>query len=63
MSWTLVHEMNRLTLVYEMNEMKVTRQICNVPLLKYMKNEMFFFFFFESCNRSKYLLPLKHKSY
>ena len=27
------------TLVYEMNEMKATRQVCNIPLLKYMKNE------------------------
>ena len=29
MSWTMVHEKNRCTLVNEMNEMKVTRQILN----------------------------------
>ena len=36
MSWTLTHEMIRWTLVYEM---KVAGQICNIPLLKYVKNE------------------------
>ena len=45
--------------IYEINEMKVTRQTCNIPLLKYMKNEGFFFF--ESRNCPKYLLSLKHK--
>ena len=51
MSWTLVHEMNRSTLVYEMNEMKVTKQVCNIPLLKYIKNEKYFYniCFFEYC--------------
>ena len=34
MSWTLVHEMN---------ETKMTRQICNIPLFKYMGNEKNFF--------------------
>ena len=29
----------RWTLVYEMNKMKVTGQIYNIPLLKYMKRE------------------------
>ena len=32
----LVHEMNRCTLVNEINVMKVTRQICIIPLLKYI---------------------------
>ena len=36
MSWTLTHEMIRWTLVYKM---KMARQICNIPLLKYVKNE------------------------
>ena len=26
-----------------MNEIKVTRQVCNIPLLKYMKNGKHFF--------------------
>ena len=30
-------EMNWWILVYETNEMKVTKQICNIPLLKYNK--------------------------
>ena len=32
----LVHEMNRYTLVNEINVMKVTRQICIILLLKYV---------------------------
>ena len=30
-------EMNEM-MVHDLNRMKVTRQICNIPLLKYMKN-------------------------
>lgn len=55
-------EMNEIDLVYEMNEMKVTKQICKTSLSLTTRNS-FTVFFFESCNWRKYLLSLKYKNH